>query len=160
MIRFGTLLRDSSMITDWPTLQSLARLAPATTLHVTDLPYRFSSWACEAPENLAVWRSPSGELIAWAALQAPFWTIDCAIHPNFENELFPEVLAWAELRARQAQGTQFGRPAWFFNVFSSQLSRIITLEAAGFACQADVGEDSWSKVLLRRSTRSVHYRHC
>jgi mycothiol synthase len=25
------------------------------------------------------------------------------------------------------------------------------LEAAGFACQADVGEDSWSKVFMRRS---------
>ncbi len=36
------------------------------------------------------------------------------------------------------------------NVFAGQHDRIAALEAAGFAAQTDVGEDSWSKVLLRR----------
>ncbi len=140
-------------------MHSLARLSPSANLHLTDLPYRFSSWACEEPQNVAVWRSPAGELTAWAVLQTPFWTIDCAIHPDFEASLFPQVLAWAEGRARQAQGTDYARPAWFVNVFSSQMGRIAVLEAAGFACQADVGEDSWSKVWMEKPGPTPVPRH-
>jgi ribosomal protein S18 acetylase RimI-like enzyme len=40
---------------------------------------------------------------------------------------------------------------WFVGVFAHQAERIRDLEAAGFASQANVGEDSWSKVLLCRS---------
>jgi hypothetical protein len=36
------------------------------------------------------------------------------------------------------------------NVFAHQTERIGNLEAAGFASQADVGDDSWSKVLMLR----------
>ena len=40
------------------------------------------------------------------------------------------------------------------NVFAGQVDRIRDLEAAGFACQANVGDDSWSKVLMRRSAQT------
>ena len=143
---------------------------PADHLHRIDLPYRFSSGALDEPANVAVWgeagRPDTGgpdmnvrvtgthagsPLRAWAVLQAPFWTIDCTCDPAAEEELFPRILAWGERRAREVQGTPHERPAWFVNVFASQSGRRRALEAAGWADQADVGEDSWSKVWLRRA---------
>jgi mycothiol synthase len=59
-------------------------------------------------------------------------------------------LAWADARARATLDTAYGHPAWFVNVFVEQTQRRRDLEQAGFASQADVDEDSWSKVLLRR----------
>jgi hypothetical protein len=35
-----------------------------------------------------------------------------------------------------------------------QNKRIYDLEKAGFKCQADVGEDSWSEVLMRRAVQT------
>ncbi len=40
---------------------------------------------------------------------------------------------------------------WFINVFSDQQQRIGDLEAAGRACQANVGNNAWSKVFMVRS---------
>jgi ribosomal protein S18 acetylase RimI-like enzyme len=47
--------------------------------------------------------------------------------------------------------TASGRPCWFVTVFENQMDRRRELEAAGFTCQSDVGEDSWSKVLMARA---------
>ena len=129
---------------------ALSRRFPEGNLHVTDLPYRLSSWAVDDPENTALWLDDAGHLQAWAILQTPFWTIDYAIHPAKEKDLHPQILVWAEQRARQSQGTPSGRPTWFVNVFSNQMQRIRDLEKAGFTCQANVGENSWSKVFLKR----------
>jgi mycothiol synthase len=82
-------------------------------------------------------------------MQVPFWAIDYACHPDCLDELHGRLLYWADRRARFALDTPSGRPAWFVNVFSDQVDRIRDLEAAGFASQADVGDDSWSKVLMR-----------
>jgi len=38
--------------------------------------------------------------------------------------------------------------------FSEQVDRIQELENAGFTCQSNVAENSWSKVLMRRSSRT------
>ena len=38
--------------------------------------------------------------------------------------------------------------------FAGQTERIRALEEVGFSCQADVGEDSWSKVLMRRPAQA------
>jgi len=43
-----------------------------------------------------------------------------------------------------------GCPGWFAMVFDDQADRIRALETAGFACVSDVGDDSWSQVLLNR----------
>jgi hypothetical protein len=40
---------------------------------------------------------------------------------------------------------------WFINVFSDQQQQIGDLEAAGRACQANVGNNAWSKVFMVRS---------
>ena len=93
-----------------------------------------------------------GAFVGWAVMQMPFWAIDCACHPAAEQEVYPQMLAWADARARQALGGPSGRPAWFVNVFAGQSARIHALEAAGFACQANGGENSWSKVWMQRPT--------
>jgi mycothiol synthase len=135
-------------------MSALAGQFPAGNLHVTDLPYRLSSWALELPDNVSLWLDENQRLLAWAVLQTPFWTIDVVCHPDAEPDLHPEILAWADRRARMLRNTAFGLPAWFIDVFSGQTRRIQDLEAAGFACQSDVGEDSWSKVLMQRSIQT------
>jgi ribosomal protein S18 acetylase RimI-like enzyme len=129
-------------------LMALARQCAAGTLHVTDLPYRFSSWALDDPRNAGLWFNAQAELAAWAALQTPFWFIDIVIQPEVVSELLPQVLDWADQRARRVKDTPFGHPSWFINVFERQAEHIACLAQAGFASQADVGEDAWSKVWL------------
>ena len=134
-------------------MSALARQFAENHLHVIDLPYRFSSWTFDDPENISLWFDENQQLVAWAVLQTPFWTIDYACHPAQEAHLHQEILAWADQRAQAVQKTAYERPAWFAMVFSGQNNRIRDLENAGFKCQSDVGEDSWSKVLMRRSSQ-------
>ena len=131
-------------------MAALVRAFPADNLHVMDLPYRFSSWAFDDPRNVALWVDEAGQLAAWAVLQTPFWALDYAYRPDAGPDVHPQILAWADARARAALDTDYGRPIWFVNVFTGQAERRRDLEQAGFASQAEVGEDSWSKVLLRR----------
>ncbi len=133
---------------------ALARAHPADHLRVIDLPYRLCSWALDQPGNVQLWRDGSGRLLGWGVLQTPFWTLDICSVPALDGELLPEIFAWAEQRAREAQGTPYGLPVWFASAFADQSERIRLLEQAGFANQADVGEDSWSKVWMRRTAGS------
>ena len=133
-------------------MAALAAQFPEENLHVVDLPYRLSSWALDDPQNASLWFDENRRLVAWAVLQTPFWSIDYACHPRIEPDLYPKMLAWADQRARLVQDSSYARPAWFVMTFAGQTARRHALEAAGFACQAEVGEDSWSKVLMRRST--------
>ena len=120
-------------------------------LHVIDLPYRLSSWALDDPENVRLWFNEDGQLVAWAALQTPFWTMDYVCNPTADKNLHRNILAWGDERAAKLVDTKYGHPAWFATTFAEQADRIRDLEDAGFACQADIGEDSWSKVLMQRS---------
>jgi ribosomal protein S18 acetylase RimI-like enzyme len=129
---------------------ALARQYPAEHLRVLDLPYRFSSWAFDEPENAHLWFDAGGSLAGWAVLQLPFWTIDITCHPGAAPALYGEILAWADARARQVLNSPSGLPTWYVNVFADQVSLLRELETAGFANQAEVGEDSWSKVFMRR----------
>jgi ribosomal protein S18 acetylase RimI-like enzyme len=106
------------------------------------------------PDNIGIWFDEQEQLLGWAVLQTPFWTIDYVCHPSAESELHQEILAWANQRAFAMMKTPVGRPAWFIKVFDDQTNRIRDLEKAGFQCQANVGEDSWSKVLMRRSAQT------
>jgi ribosomal protein S18 acetylase RimI-like enzyme len=133
---------------------ALAQQYPENNLHGVDLPYRFSSWAFDDPGNIGLWFDENQQLIAWAVLQTPFWTIDYVCHPAYGLNLHREILTWAGQRSQEVLGTPFERPAWYCMVFSGQTTRINDLENAGYKCQSDVGEDSWSKVLLRRSSQA------
>jgi ribosomal protein S18 acetylase RimI-like enzyme len=152
--------REFAGAADIQAMGALARAFPSDNLHVVDLPYRFSSWAMDDPENVGLWADAGGQLVAWAVMQTAFWTIDYACHPHAGPELHRQILDWADQRARQALGTSNGRPCWFVMVLAGQADRagqvyrIRDLEAAGFACQANVGEDSWSKVLMARTAQT------
>jgi mycothiol synthase len=140
---------------DLRAMENLAREFRSDNFHITDLPYRFSSWALDDPENIRLLNDETGSLLAWAILQVPQAALDFACHHELESELLPQLLSWADDRSREHPeliplGTPENQPCWFVNVFSDQSERIRMLEAAGFACQADVGEYSWSKVLMQR----------
>jgi mycothiol synthase len=139
---------------DIQAMTALAHAFSTDNLRVVDLPYRFSSWALDYPQNIGLWVNAEGQLLAWAVMQTPFWTIDYAYHPDAETDLHRPLLAWADRRARQVLDTPSGRPCWFVMVFASQAERIRDLEAAGFASQASVGQGSWAKVLMRRSAET------
>jgi ribosomal protein S18 acetylase RimI-like enzyme len=145
--------REFSGEADIQAMMALAQAFPADNLHVVDLPYRFSSWALETPDNIGLWVNPAGQLVAWAVMQAPFWTIDYTYHPDVGTNLHRRLLAWADHRARQVLGTPGGRPCWFVMVLADQTDRIRDLKEAGFASQADAGENAWSKVLMQRSAQ-------
>jgi len=133
-------------------MSALARRLSGYTLHVIDLAYRLSSWALDDPDNVSLWFNDKKQLVAWAVLQTPWWTIDYVYDPAAGSNLHREILAWADRRAHTVMDTEYGRSAWFAVVFPGQVDRIQDLENVGFQCQSDIGEDSWSKVLLRRST--------
>ena len=143
--------RDYQGEADNQQMLALAHARPEDNLHVTDLPYRLSSWAFDAPENVGLWVDEGGELVAWAVLQTPFWTMDIVCRPDAPPDLYRWALAWADARASEVRDAPGGRPIWFVNVYRRQEARRRDLEAAGFADQGDVGENAWSKVLLRRS---------
>lgn len=127
----------------------LACLSSQKNFHVYDLPYRLSSWALDSKENGQLW-CKDDQLVAWAILQTPFWCVDYVIHPLFEESLFPIILDWVNQQAQSLINSPYGRPSWYCHVFRDQLNRISTLENNGYRSQENIGEDSWSKVLLRR----------
>src|SRR5262245_20021391 len=136
-------------------MMALVRAFPDDHLHIVDLSYRFSSWVFDDPENVGLWVNAEGQLMGWAVMQTPFWSIDYAYHPDADNNLLRQMLAWADARARKILNTHTGHPMWFVNVFTGQTEQRRTLEEAGFASQAEVGEDSWSKVLMRRPAQAL-----
>lgn len=145
------LSRPYSSDADQSQMTALAQAFLASHLHAVDLPYRLSSWGLEDVENIRLWEDEHGRLVGWAVLQTPFWSIDFACHPEAEACLLREMLLWADRRAEQALGTPSGHPAWYVNVFIGQGERIQALQEIGFADQSQVGEDSWSKVLMVRT---------
>ena len=140
---------------DFRAMENLARQTRPVNLHVTDLPYRFCAASPDDHENIRLWIDEHDVLLAWAVLEIPHDTLDFVCLPEMESDLLPQSLAWADERSRAhpeiiPHGTPEDSACWFVNVFSDQAARIRMLEAAGFACQADVGEYSWSKVFMQR----------
>lgn len=144
---------------DYQQMMALAHAHPADNLHVIDQPYRFSSWAFDEPTNAQLWVDEQEQVVAWVVMQTPFWSIDYACHPSVSDKVHPQLLAWADQRAQQLVGSDFGRPMWFVNVFVGQERRMRDLEAAGFYSVADVGKNSWTKVLMQQSTLTVEPGH-
>jgi mycothiol synthase len=140
---------------DLRAMETLARKCSASHLHTLDLPYRFSSWALDDPENIRLWTDENGHLIAWGVLQVPFDALDFVSLPEMESELLPQVLAWADKRSIAHPdmiplGTPDDKPCWFANVFANQTIQLRILEAGGFSSQSDVDKCSWSKVFMVR----------
>jgi ribosomal protein S18 acetylase RimI-like enzyme len=76
--------------------------------------------------------------------------MDYAVHPEFGG-LDPQILKWADEQAQKIMDTPSGHPAWFVTVLASQTERIRDLEQAGFASQSNVGDDSWTQVLMEHT---------
>ncbi len=146
-----TRLRSFASHADLEAMIALAVAFPDDNLHVVGVPYRLASWALDDRANVALWDDGHGRLVAWAVVQSPFWAIDIVTRPDAEADLFPRALEWADARGRAVRGTPHERLSWYVHVLADQETRLRSLEEAGFACQADVGEDSWSRVLLRRT---------
>jgi ribosomal protein S18 acetylase RimI-like enzyme len=139
-------------------LSAMAKLAnefASENMHVADLPYRFSSWAMDYPENIGLWFDGNENIVGWAVMQTPFWTIDYAVHPRVIGNVHSQILGWVDERAKQIVDLNSGRPIWFINAFARQENRLQDLEEAGFASQADVGENSWTKVLMKLENQSA-----
>ena len=134
--------RSFSSENDKQLMSALVHRFPAAHLHVTDLPYRLSSWAFDDSGNVNLWINDAQQLVAWAVLQAPFWTLDYAFDPSADPHLHRRILAWADARAREVRDTPSGHPTWYVNVFTEQAGRIRDLEEAGFASQTAVAEDA------------------
>jgi ribosomal protein S18 acetylase RimI-like enzyme len=132
-------------------MAALVHADSAEHTHVVDLPYRLSSWAFDDPENVCLWEDERGQLLAWAMLQFPFWTIDYAYHSAAPATLHQQTLAWADARAKLPGDSSPERPMWFVNVFEWQQQRRQDLDGAGFASQADIGDNSWFQLILERS---------
>ncbi len=130
-------------------MAAVVEAQPDGHLHRVDLPYRLCSWAFDDPANAALWEDAAGMVRAWAVLQTPFWSIDYALDPAAPTDTLQALLAWADRRARAVAGTPFARPAWFISS-PAGASHNAELEAAGFRSQADVGPNSWTKVLFCR----------
>jgi len=145
-----TIHRPYQNEADQQWMLALAHQYATQHLRVLDLPYRFSSWALDDPENARLWFDSEGSLLGWAVMQTPFSIIDITCRPDFVPTLYGEMLTWADERARQMVGTPWGHPTWYVNAFADQEDIIRALETAGFANQADAGEDSWSKVFMHR----------
>ena len=143
--------RNYSNNSDLQTMADLVRKFPSENIHVVDLPYRLSSWSFDYPENVRLWTDEKNQLLAWAILQTPFWKIDYAYNPEFHHMVHPQILRWADEQAHKIVGTSSGHPSWFVPVIASQTDRIHDLEKAGFTSQANVGEHSWSQVLMEHS---------
>lgn len=135
-------------------MADLVRQFPDENIHVVDLPYRLCSWSFDYPENIRLWTREDGQLLAWAVLQVPFWKIDYAYNPEFQNTLHPQILKWADEQAGKIVGTPSGHPAWFVAVLPSQTDRKCDLEEAGFTSQENVGENSWAQILMKHSMQS------
>jgi hypothetical protein len=145
--------REFSGEPDRRAMIALAHVSPTENLHVVDLPYRLSSWALDDPDNIGLWVNAEDQLLAWAVMQTPFWTIDYVYHPDADADLHRQILAWADQRAHQVLDAPSGRLCWFVMVFANQMDRIRDLEEAGFVSQANASEDAWSKVLMQRSAQ-------
>ena len=136
---------------DKAAMLALAQATRADNVHVIDLPYRLASWALDNPENVGLWEDGDGQLLAWAVLQTPFWTLDYVYSPAARDlGLGPAILTWATKQATALVGHPSSRPFWFVNVREDQADRRSDLEQAGWIDQADAAQDPYSQVLLTR----------
>jgi mycothiol synthase len=131
-------------------LLALAQKYRSETLHDIDLPYRLCSWGLDELQNTQLWFDETGQLVGWAIMQTPFWTIDYQFAPQLVAELHPKILAWADTRAKAIIDEPSGHDLWFAMAFTRQIARIKDLEALGFKSQTHA-EYPRAKALLRHT---------
>lgn len=85
------------------------------------------------------------------------WLRSYALDPATDRQLHRRILDWAVERARALHDhPRYGRPSWYVNALAGQRDRIDDLHAKGFADQAHVPVNAWSKVLMMRPAAAPH----
>ncbi len=140
--------RAVQVSSDLSEMLELADVSGLNSPHVADWPYRFASWGMQDPQNARVWLNSASQIVGWAVMQTPFWAVDCVAAPDVPAKFYAEMLAWAQARAATMSGMGTGRPMWFLSIAANCERERRALAAAGFEDISDVGENSWSKVLL------------
>jgi ribosomal protein S18 acetylase RimI-like enzyme len=85
---------------DTSAIYALAALLPDEAIASAALPYQLSSWALDDPNNLMLWTTPDGALMAFALFQVPFATLCYGIHPDAEQATLEDaILVWSKERA-------------------------------------------------------------
>ena len=128
---------------------ALARVRPDDNLHVVDLPYRLSSWALDDPDSIHLWEdAATGELVMWAMLQPPMWTMDIVIGPPDSLRERLRCLTVAQLLHTCAGMRGSSRQN------SEEFATVMALRATArraLACQREAAElEAQIDVLVRR----------
>lgn len=134
---------------DWDAAASLIHADPQF-YHPIDYPWRLCSTTLENHQNAAVWLDQHGQVVAFAALQFAWLTLDYALLPTARSpEIEAQVIHWAETRLRQIAAET--RDSFPFNVsaYRDQPERIRWLEAQGY--------QQWEHhmVVMRRSLAHI-----
>lgn len=125
----------------------LVHATPNAHRHVIDLPYRLCSDSMQVPENVRLWEDDDA-LVAWAAWQQPFVTLDLACQGDAEEALWEAMIAWAGARFAQI-ARETGRTLdYFVDAREDDLPWRAFLERHGF--RPDPG---WQLLHL---TRALH----
>ena len=121
---------------DTNAIYALAALLPEEAIAAAALPYQLSSWAMDDPNNLLLWTTPDGELMAFALFQVPFAALYYGIHPSVDKvALEDEIFAWSKERAAtlaKATGKEVTYSVWPAESYTDTHAR---LAAQGFARQ-------------------------
>lgn len=133
---------------DLERMLALVRAFPHHQRHVIDLPYRLCSPSLDRPENVRHWLDAGGSLLAWAAWQQPFITLDYALHPQASAGLEEEIVLWG-IRRFEALARERGRVLdYVIDAREDDLPRRALLERHGFRPSAH-----WRQHHLRRALR-------
>ena len=85
---------------DTTAIYALAALLPDDAIAAAALPYQLSSWATDDPDNLGLWTTPDGALMAFALFQVPFASVYYAIHPDADAVTLEDaIFVWSKERA-------------------------------------------------------------
>ncbi len=140
--------RPLDLVHDRSAMLHLADISDLGPPHMADWPYRLSSPALHNPRNTRGWFDAANNLVAWAAMQTPFWAVDALVSPTEPQQTYKLLLTWARDRAAEMQREGVGRPIWFISITETATHQRAILEECGFSDQAHVAENPWSKVLF------------
>ncbi|MBA3530764.1 MAG: GNAT family N-acetyltransferase [Ardenticatenales bacterium] len=128
---------------DLARISELVRAYPQDNPHVVDLPYRLASWSLDTPENTALWEDESGQLMGFAIVQKPWFSLDYLVHPAARPlGLELEILAWGKAHGQAIADEQGRKYPLYIGVREDRPERAAMLEAEGFQ------RDDWGYVHL------------
>ena len=128
-------------VADMPRILDLVRAMPLSCRHVIDLAWRLSSPAINEGRDAVYWEDSAGQVVAFAAWQYYWATLDFFILPGAESQAIEMALfAWADARFRE-RDTERGWPLPYSVEYrDDDHDRLHLVESHGFLL--DDGDDS------------------